>query len=250
MQRYFVRSEQIKEGMVSIRGDDAHHISRVMRLAAGDPIIVCDNSGMQYDVHLVTVSGESVVGKIVNKRMSPSEPRLRITVAQSLLKGDKMDWVIQKGTELGAFEFLPFTSVRSVVKLNRKKALTRQQRWQKIAKEAAEQAHRGRIPTVSSPLSWHELLRTVTSYDMSIIAYEEEQGQSLPALWQTMPKIESCLCIIGPEGGFEEKEVAAAKAMGVRVVHLGPRILRAETAALATITCMMWAGGELEGKRQ
>lgn len=250
MQRYFVRSDQIKGDLVTISGDDAHHIFRVMRLSAGDPVIVCDNSGKQYDVRLETVSGEAVTGKILNEQMAPSEPRLRVTIAQSLIKGDKMDWVIQKGTELGVTEFLPFKSVRSVVKLERTKALNRRKRWQKIAKEAAEQAHRGRIPVVSSPLSWSDLLDKVAAYDVAVMAYEWEQAQSLPALWQTLPTIGSCLCIIGPEGGFDRAEVEAAQAVGVQSVHLGPRILRAETAALTAIICAMWASGEMEGKRE
>lgn len=249
MQRYFVQPEQIAGNIVTIRGDDAHHISRVMRFQSGDTVIVCDDSGSEFYVQLDVIDGETVTGCVMYEQSAEAEPRLRVTLAQSLLKGDKLDWVIQKGTELGAHAFLPFNSERSVVRLSRTKVEKRRERWQKIAKEASEQAHRGRVPDVSAPIGWYDLLARVASYDVVVIPYEREQAQSLPLLWQTLPEVASCLCIIGPEGGFEPHEVEAAQEAGARPIHLGPRILRAETAALTTIACMMWASGEMEGIR-
>lgn len=245
MQRYFVRPEQIEGDRVTVSGGDAHHIVRVMRSNPGDAIIVCDNSGLEFTVQLEEADGQMVIGRIVGERHAASEPRLRVTLAQSLIKGDKFEWVVQKGTELGVYEFCPFHSERSVVKLSGAKMAKRRERWQKIAKEAAEQAHRGRIPEVRIPIDWEALLKRIPSFDVAVIPYEREQAQSLPELWRELPKVETCLVIIGPEGGFEPHEVAAACDAGARSVHLGTRILRAETAALTTIACTMYAGGEM-----
>lgn len=247
MQRYFVCPEQIKGNRVTISGDDAHHISRVMRFHPGDEVIVCDNSGREFHVRLETFQENEVTGLITNVQTVVSEPRMRVTLAQSLLKGDKLDWIIQKSTELGVYEILPFKSERSVVRLSGTKAVKRRERWQKITKEASEQAHRGRIPVVSVPIEWQDLLDRARAFDLALIPYESERSLALTALSEILPKVASCLVIIGPEGGFTAREVAAARKAGVRSVHLGPRILRAETAALASISCMMFISGEMEG---
>lgn len=232
---------------VTIYGGDAHHIARVMRFNPGDIVIACDNQGKQFTVRLETISDQTVEGQVIEEQTVFSEPRLHVTLAQSLLKRDKLEWIIQKSTELGVHAIWPLDSARSVVKLNRAKAVTRRERWQKIAKEAAEQAHRGLIPEVDGPLSWIDMLDRIAAFDIAIILHEREQKQSLPALWQNVETIDTCLIIIGPEGGFEDREVEMAREAGAYPVHLGTRILRAETAALATITCLMWAGGELGG---
>lgn len=247
LQRYFVRPEQIDEDQVTISGDDAHHMVRVMRSKPGDTVVICDNSGKEFTVRLVEVGGGTVRGHIVSVQKAESEPLLRITLAQSLLKGDKLEWVVQKGTEMGVHAFYPFRSKRSVVKLNGAKAEKRRDRWKKVGKEAAEQSHRARVPEISVPIDWEDLLRLIASFDVAIIPYEREHTQSLSGLWQTLPQVETCLIIIGPEGGFDEVEVDAARQAGAHPVHLGPRILRAETAALTTIACTMWACGEMEG---
>lgn len=246
MQRYFVLPEQIREGRVTIKGGDAHHIARVMRYKAGDVIIVCDNTGRELSVQLEHVRGNAVTGRVTTERTAMSEPRLRVTLAQSLLKGDKFDWVVQKGTEMGVYQFWPFHAERSVVRLSDSKAAKRRERWHKIAKEAAEQARRGRIPEVCAPVRWHDVLNHIPLFDVAVIPHERERNQSLPSLWQSLSRVETCLIIVGPEGGFEAEEVNAAQQAGAYPVYLGPRILRAETAALTTIACTMWAGGEME----
>lgn len=245
LQRYFVSPEQIAQDRVTISGGDAHHIARVMRFNPGDTVIVCDNSGKQFTVRLEKINDQTVAGQVIGEQMAVSEPRLRVTLVPSLLKGDKLEWIIQKGTEMGVHAIWPFHSARSVVQLDGTKAVKRRERWQKIAKEAAEQAHRGFIPEIDGPLTWMDILDRIAAFDIAIIPHEREQKQSLPALWHNVRSIETCLIIIGPEGGFDDREVDMAREAGARPVHLGPRILRAETAALTTITCLMWAGGEL-----
>lgn len=247
MQRYFVARGQINGDTVTFSADDSYHITRVMRLRPGDPVVVCDNEGMEFQVALTDVHPQQSVGQIVSRRTATSEPQIRVTLAQALLKGDKMDWVVQKGTELGVVQFLPFSSERSVVKLTDSKAVNRAERWQKIAKEAAEQARRGRMPNVFLPTDWEDVLHLIPTFDLAVIPYERESSQSLLQLWQQQPQVGNCLIIIGPEGGFEAAEIRQAKEAGAQPVHLGPRILRAETAAIAAVAYTMFASGEMEG---
>lgn len=237
-QRYFVSPDQIHSDHVCLTGDTAHHIIRVMRSKPGDYVVICDNTGKEYDTCLETFQKDQVRGRIVSERASLAEPRLRITLAQALVKSDKMAWIVQKGTELGVSRIVPFSSDHTVVALSDTKATQRQKRWHKVAKEAAEQSRRGRIPDVDVPVNWSDVLAMISQYDLAVIPYERETKQAFMSMWQAQQGVQTCLLIIGPEGGFSEEEVAQAQQTGAIPVHLGPRILRAETAALATLACM------------
>jgi 16S rRNA (uracil1498-N3)-methyltransferase len=244
MQRYFISKKQIASNRIELIGDDVHHVRNVMRNHPKDQFICCVD-GMDYRVEVVEIKADTVECKILDRFPSQGEPALHVTVAQGLPKGDKLEWVLQKGTELGASGFLPFSSTRSVVKIEEKKAEKKQARWAKIAKEAAEQSHRGRIPDVALPMSWQALLAAIPHYDLAVIAYERG-GQVLETIEQ-LYWAESILLIIGPEGGFDEQEVEEATAQGAIPITLGPRILRTETAAISLLTCVMFAHGELGG---
>ncbi|OYD07655.1 16S rRNA (uracil(1498)-N(3))-methyltransferase [Paludifilum halophilum] len=246
MQRYFINPDQVSDGQIEIYGDDIHHVKNVMRLSAGDCIICCDGEGIDYRVRIQQVEDHRILCRIEERFLSEGEPKLRITVAQSLPKREKMEWVIQKGTELGADRFQPFTSARTVVKLDGKKASKRRERWRRIAKEAAEQAHRGRIPVVEPLLDWNGLLQSFTAYDRVFFAYEKG-GHPLKEVAK-FPSDASLLLVIGPEGGFPESEAEEAKAAGAVSIHLGPRILRAETAPLALLACLLYSNGEMGGE--
>ncbi len=160
MQRYFVTPEQLSGSMVVLTGDDAHHIGRVMRMEAGDTIIVSDGREVVAQAVISSVTAGRVEADISVLLPMDSEPVWSVTVAQSLPKGDKMELVIQKGTEIGASAFVPFQSERMIVQYDDKKEAKRLERWSKIAKEAAEQAHRSRIPAVESVLSWRKLIES------------------------------------------------------------------------------------------
>lgn len=255
MQRYFIPPDQFTDETVTITGDDAHHLIRVMRAKPGDTCIVSDGNSREALVRLRAVDAQQVVADVVERLLMENEPSVDVWVAQSLPKGDKMELVIQKGTEIGASRFIPFVSERTVVQLDSKKEGKRLERWQKIAKEAAEQAHRNRVPAVDPVFSWKELLRLATDADAAWICYEKQSVQELRV--QIRQAVSSrkekgrrlkLMLIIGPEGGFSEREAEEAEAAGCRAVSLGKRILRTETAAMVGLTCILYESGEMGGE--
>jgi 16S rRNA (uracil1498-N3)-methyltransferase len=248
VQRYFILPEQKDQERITITGQDVHHIKNVMRFRAGDQVICCDGRGLDYLVEITEITKEKVVCLIRETFPSRGEPRTKVTIAQSLPRGDKIDWILQKGTELGAYRFLPFLSERSLVKLDQGKAQKKQERWQKIVKEAAEQSHRGRVPEVELPIAWNELLQRISEAEISWIAYENG-GESLKSAIQSA-EVDEILLIIGPEGGFSEREIAEAKAHGAIPVSLGNRILRTETAPLMALSCILFAKEDLGGETE
>lgn len=253
MQRYFIQAEQWVDHEAVLTGDDAHHIVNVMRLRAGDSIQICDGAGRVAVAKLTAIDKQRVTAAILEPLSGSGEPAVRVTIAQSLPKGDKMEMVIQKGTEIGAYCFRPFVSERTVVQYDGKKEAKRLERWGKVAKEAAEQAHRSRIPQVDSPLSWAELLKSAHTTDAAFFCYEKPGGAAFPAALRQAIEARgstdgmSVMIVIGPEGGFTEREVREAEAAGCVPVGLGPRILRTETAGLVALACVLYEAGEMGG---
>jgi 16S rRNA (uracil1498-N3)-methyltransferase len=250
MQRYFVSKEQFQGRKAIILGDDAHHIQRVMRLRPGDRVMVSDGAGRDCLAEIVAADSGAVTVQIVREQEANGEPAVEVWIAQSLPKGDKMETVIQKCTEVGASRFLPFASARTVVQYDGKKEAKRLERWAKIAKEAAEQAHRSRIPDIDAPRSWDQLLALVPQAGAAFICYEQEQRLGLrQALRQYREAAAEpagpILLIIGPEGGFDPAEVEACTAAGAKGISLGRRILRTETAAVAGLSCILYEYGEI-----
>lgn len=258
MQRYFIPPEQFQEGIVVITGEDARHIGKVMRGRPGDKVIVSDGVAREALAEIEHIEQDRVTAVIVERLDMTSEPWVQVTIAQSLPKGDKMETVIQKCTEIGAVAFVPFLSARTVVQYDAKKEGKRLERWRKIAKEAAEQSHRNRIPDITPPLSWKELLDSFAGYDLVCYCYEKEHGHQLrdvivpfmeqiaeKSRWQrTQPRL---LLVIGPEGGFTEEESLAAEQAGACSTGLGRRILRAETAGMTALACILYESGEMGG---
>lgn len=254
MQRYFVPPERMGDQSVVLEGEDARHLAAVMRSKPGDSFIACDGVGRDVLAKIVTVDKDKVTAEIVDTLDSQAEMAWKVTVAQSLPKGDKLEIVIQKGTEAGAVVFQPFLSQRTVVQYDERKEAKRLDRWRKIAKEAAEQSHRSVIPEVKPVCSWKSLLEQMPSYDLILFCYEEE-GRSGSGLRDLLNEFRSSLTvkeprvlvIIGPEGGFAQQEADAAAAAGARLIGLGKRILRTETAALYALACLAYESGELGG---
>ncbi|WP_422660314.1 16S rRNA (uracil(1498)-N(3))-methyltransferase [Paenibacillus sp. EC2-1] len=255
MQRYFVSPEQFKGDRVEITGEDARHITKVMRGKPGDTFIVSDGISREALVEIESLEQTSVITVVTEPLEMTHEPRLKVTIAQSLPKGDKMETVIQKCTEIGAVTFVPFISERTIVQYDAKKESKRLERWRKIAKEAAEQAHRNIIPEVEQPLTWKKLLDTFASYDIVCFCYEKEHGSQLrdvlkPFTAQSMQEPGSTaklLLLVGPEGGFTEEECRAAEEAGAISVGLGRRILRCETAGMTALACALYESGEMGG---
>lgn len=237
MQRYFI--EQNKENMNDrffITGDDVHHISRVMRMKVNDEIICCLKDGHQAKCKIVSITDQHVECALLEWIDKSNELPVHVAIASGLPKGDKLEFIIQKGTELGANTFIPFNAARSVVKLDSKKTTKKRERWKKIAKEAAEQSHRSRIPTVESPMSLQEMIKLAEEAQVKIVAYEEvaKEGE-VSRLQQALNSVSpngQIFAVFGPEGGLTDKEVEQLKEAGFIVCGLGPRILRTETAPL------------------
>jgi 16S rRNA (uracil1498-N3)-methyltransferase len=255
MQRYFLPPElfQPSTKLVAIEGDDAHHLQRVMRAEIGDQVICSNGVDREALVRITELGKGCVTAEVVEELPMNAEAAVEVWVAQSLPKGDKMETVIQKGTEIGAARFLPFLSERTVVQYDAKKEAKRTERWQKIAKEAAEQAHRNRVPQVTSVLTWKQLLGQAKEADAAWICYEKEAGQQLkPAIQEAaaagkLGQGKRVLIAVGPEGGFTEQEIKQAEEAGFRSVSLGARILRTETAAMVGLTCLFYETGEMGG---
>jgi len=257
MQRYFVDPVQITEQQVVLTGDDARHLGAVMRAKPGDAFIACDGQGRNVLAKIESIDREAIRANIVQVLPTSAEMTWRVTVAQSLPKGDKLETVIQKGTEAGAFAFQPFLSRRTVVQYDARKEAKRAERWRKIAKEAAEQSHRSIVPEVRSVCDWKKLLSGFSAYDLVLWCYEEE-GRAGKGLRRTLAefrkgqggraagdRLPSVLLVVGPEGGFAPEEAEAAAASGAVPIGLGGRILRTETAALYALACIAYESGEL-----
>ncbi|MEH7120822.1 16S rRNA (uracil(1498)-N(3))-methyltransferase [Neobacillus vireti] len=243
MQRYFVK-QPANDHHFFIDEEDRHHIVKVMRMEIGDQIICVDPNGKQAVCRLTEITNSSVVADVVQWIDESPELPISITIASGLPKGDKLELIFQKGTELGAHQFLPFAAARSVVKWDERKAAKKIDRWQKIAKEAAEQSHRTVIPEIINPVTFKELLNRSKDFDYKLAAYEEEsrQGETsqLSSTLKNMKKGESLLFVFGPEGGLAEEEVQQLKEYGFALCGLGPRILRTETAPLYSLAAISY----------
>ncbi|OEF96943.1 hypothetical protein BHF71_04230 [Vulcanibacillus modesticaldus] len=231
MQRYFVSHDQFKEDEVIITGDDAYHLSKVLRAKPGEKIICSNGQGFDAITEIISINLEQAVCKIVSILDESREPTVEITLAQGLPKSDKMDLIVQKGTEIGISSFLPFISERTIVQLNQKKEQKRIERWKRIAKEAAEQSHRSKIPEILPVISFKELLTYMKDY-YTLIAFEQEDTVTLYQALNQWDDNKKILLIIGPEGGFSEQEVSKAIRHGAISITLGKRILRTETAGI------------------
>lgn len=227
----------------------AAQVRSVLRLRPGDTVTLLDGTGSAYTVTLTELGRASVVGHMTARLPVETEPRTRITLYQGLLKAAKFEWVVQKGTEIGASAFVPLHSVRVVAGLE-EVSPNKLTRWRAIATEAAEQADRGRVPDVHVPQGLAAALALLTPGDAALLAWEEANAGDGPALTiaralHAVAPPASVHLFIGPEGGFTPEEAALARQYGAQVVTLGPRILRAETAALVALALALDALGEM-----
>jgi 16S rRNA (uracil1498-N3)-methyltransferase len=244
MSRFYVPQPRIEKGMLKIEGDEVKHIRKVLRLKAGDEIIVFDGLGKEFEGAIVEEGLSSVVIKIQNIFSSKRDSPLEVTLAQSLLKGEKMDYLIQKATELGVKEIIPFFSSRSVPLLEKSKKLKRHHRWERIAIEASKQCGRGVVPKIESLQDYSDMLQTASPDSLRLILWEKE-GIKLKEILERSKEKKKIFFIIGPEGGFSHVEVDEAKKTGFIPVILGRRILRAETASLCFLSILQYEKGDI-----
>lgn len=239
--RFFVDPKQISAEEAVLDGATARQISKVLRLKAGDAITLLDGRGNVYEAKIRTLSPQRVLADILSTHKNVNEPRLRLALASCVPKSDRIEFIIQKCTELGISQLALVQSERTVVRDQSKKL----DRWRRIALEAAEQCGRSLVPELTGVIGFEELVEMIPRFPLAIIAWEEETGPNLRDVLKEHSGVESALIIIGPEGGLTEREVELAKSAGAVSVSLGSRLLRTDTAAIAACAAVMY---ELEGE--
>lgn len=242
MVRFFVSPEEIQTDFFVLTGENANH-AKVLRLKNGDSVLVCDGAGNECVCTVSDVSPGQISLVVNGRQTATTEPRVQVSVYMAFSKGDKLEHVIQKATELGAYEIVAFPSSRCVSRPDEKSLAKKLERWQKIAASAAEQSGRGRIPQVLTEASYTAALERAAKADLAILFYENEHATTLKMALDG--NIYSTVALLtGPEGGLEAREVEQARAAGLRVCTLGSRILRCETAPLCALSAVMYASGE------
>jgi len=249
LQRYFIPKINWKDDLVSILEDDAHHISRVMRYNEGDQIICVHPNGNTAIGQIRAMQKGKIQVEIIEWLNQNTELPVHVSIAQGLPKGNKLELVLQKGTELGAARFHLFEADRSISKWDSKKSVQKMNRYRKIIKEASEQSHRNKMPIVNEPVSLEALIEASKEYNMLLFAYEEEakteQFSSLGTALSKLKVNDRILICIGPEGGFSNQEVTLLKEHQFSPVRLGKRILRTETASLYALASISYHFEEL-----
>ena len=237
MPRFFLPSGSFENGEAVIKGSDARHISLSLRMAVGDPIVLCDMRENEYSCVISEITTDLVRAEIRSVARSESEPPCRITLYQAIAKGEKMDTVVQKAVELGASCIVPVRTERCIAKITPDAEEAKVKRWQKIASEAAGQCGRGIIPQVTSPVSFEKALDEMSRSELSFVCYEGDGTKPLTSILNAdIPR--SISFLIGPEGGLSSAETELAKKHGVTLAGLGKRILRAETAPSFVLSCI------------
>ncbi len=254
MRRFFMDFEclsvrgEIPE-TVTAAGDDAHHIRAVLRMGSGDRLILFDGSGVEYEAVIAAIAGDAVTLQIIRQLDISVESPLALAVAQGLLKDKKMDVLVRHLTELGMTRWVPFQAERSIPRLDDHKRRVRAERWKKIAREALKQCGRSLAPQVGEVIGFDQLFAAAEGYALKLFFWERAVD-ALPE-WpdDAATRDKSVFMVLGPEGGFSEDEAACARAAGFALVSLGPRILRAETAALAACTVVQYRYGDMASGR-
>ena len=247
MRRLFVPAEKWIDARTVIEGEAHRHLSRVLRARPGDKLTLFDGRGGEADAEVLAIERDQTTLSLGERRQAAAPAGPRIVLLQSLARGEKMDFIVQKTTELGVHEIVPIAAGRSVARLPAGEAAPRRARWEKIAQEAARQCGRADVPAIAAPRSLAEAVAsTADSLDhLRLALWEGSRAQPLrAALADRSPAMVSLL--VGPEGGFADDEIAAAAQSGFQIVGLGPRILRVETAAVVAVALVQFATGALD----
>ena len=242
MVRFFVLSQELEGETLSLTGENAQH-AKVLRLKAGEEVLACDGAGREALCRITDITDGAWLLSVKEFRDSGSEAAVQVSVYMAFPKADKLEHVIQKATELGAYEIVAFPSSRCVSRPDEKSLKKKLERWQKIAASAAEQSGRGRIPAVRVLGSYKAALEEAAKADKALLFYENEQAVTLK-MALTASAYQTVSLLTGPEGGLEEREVQQARDAGLQVCTLGKRILRCETAPLCALSAVMYDAGE------
>lgn len=244
MRKFFVKSNQINDNEIIILGEDVNHIKNVLRLAIGEKIKICDkDNSINYVSQIDEITNQEVKCSIIEEVDGEAEGNVELHIYQGLPKADKMELILQKGTELGVSKFIPVALKRCIVKLDGKDAVKKIERWQKITEVASKQSGRDLVPEVSNIESIYDICSKINDYDLVMLAYELEENNYIKSellkLKGTKDNYKIAI-VIGPEGGIDEKEAEKLKEAGAKIVSLGKRILRTETVALQVSSIVMY----------
>ena len=243
MPKYFAESENIKDGTITIEGEEAKHILNVMRMQEGEEIVICDGKCVDYFCVIKETAKNMLKAEIKEKRRSETEPETEIVLYQGLPKSDKMEFIIQKCVEIGVSRIVPVVTERAVVKIEKgAKEDKKTERWQKISEAAAKQSGRGIVPEIGRPIKFKDAIIEAKRYDNAVIPYENEKDRGIKEFIKEAKK-GSVAIFIGPEGGFDTKEIEFAIENGVLPISLGKRILRTETAGIVTSAIILYEMG-------
>ncbi|GFN22521.1 16S rRNA (uracil(1498)-N(3))-methyltransferase [Thermanaeromonas sp. C210] len=245
---FFIPPEELRQKRIVLSGETGHHASRVLRLNIGEEISVADGRGTSFKARVVAVRPGEVVAELLEPLPS-NDPPLSITLLQGLPKGDKMELIIEKATELGVSRIVGLLTERVIIKLDEEAAARKKDRWCKVARAAARQSRRASIPLVEGPCSLEEALNGMAPETLLLVPWEEERQRGLKEALSAVDFSRPLAILVGPEGGLTPAEVDRARRAGGIVVGLGPRILRTETAGLACLAVLMYEGGDLGGRR-
>lgn len=241
MHHFFVTPQQISGDKIRIEGGDVNHMKNVLRMKLHEKAEISDGESRTYLCEVEAYEEDVAVLHILEEMEADTEPASKLYLFQGLPKSDKMELIVQKAVELGVYQVIPVAMKRSVVRLDDKKAAKKADRWNSVAESAAKQAGRSRIPEVTMPLSYNEALKMAEELDVTLLPYELAGGMEVTReVIRQIKSGQSVGIFIGPEGGFEPEEVDAAVSMGAKVITLGRRILRTETAGLATLAVLMF----------
>ncbi len=244
--RFFVPPDAIAGDRVTFGPETAHQLRNVLRLRPGAQVTALDGTGTEYVVTLTALERDVAAGRIIAQQLARTEPRVSLTLYLCWIKGERFEWVLQKGTELGVSRFVPVLSERTVLR-DPRRLTSKRPRWERIIREAAEQSARGRLPLLSDVLSFPEACREgLQGHDLVLLPWERAEGEPILDIVRHWPSpLEKIALVVGPEGGFSPAEAAEAEAQGVRVVTMGPRILRAETAGVVAVALALSELGEM-----
>lgn len=245
--RFFITSQQVDSGYITIKGTDVNHIRNVLRLKYGDKLVVSDSENFEYDVRIKESNASGIKTKILERRrIEPAN--CKITLIQAISKGSKMDMIARQATELGVNSIIPIITSRTVVRLDEEKKTKKRQRWQKIAREAAEQSQRSTIPEILHITGWREVLEIIPSFEQVIVFWEETNklfSKEALCIGEWMQECQDnkgkgYAVMIGPEGGFAPEEIDDLKERGASCFSLGRQILRTETASVVALGIILY----------
>lgn len=241
MPRFFVKNNDIKDDFIDITGDNVNHIANALRYKVGDTILLCSEDGINYDCTICEISKTNIKTKINNSCNNNSELKININLYQAIAKGEKMDTIIQKATELGITNIYPVETQNTIVKL-KDNATSKIERWNKIAREAAEQSERGSIPTVFEPIKFSSALKLAKDQGEVCVCYGREKDLNIKEYLKNI-SLENTNIIsffIGPEGGFSKEEIMLVDSLDIITISLGNSILRTETASLMFLSIIKY----------